>query len=916
MNKRTLVALVCLIFCFMTLHAVSRVVPVSGNGYFGSELSVYASGDTIMFVYFNTEDAEDFTDSFAKFRISSNAGADWQEYTIPQALTRWTRPTLSVLSDGIYVSVDKYRYKSTDGGQNWTLVHELPAVWESTPYVFEHVAGLMQYEVNLPYPEWIQNDYVIEDNPHDILKPYSYYVDEDISMNNNNVYWDGRHVISGVFRANSDIKIRNAGGGNNGGWPTFMGEVITAGDVLSMPANYPVDVVFQGGLTENQPMADMPWHNPARENGIEVREHGTNIYLIEVNGSTYTGWHGEVSVPRPAVYPVYSEYPPTDESVVLFENQVMISDTTWTPIPQGNCEGQTFFFDGELWIKGTFSGKQTWTSSGKLKILDDILLTNTPAGQNPHDNILDQVNLVSEKSIEIKYGYKDPGTNERVHCFMGAHSEPHYIYAHLYALGSGNREGIFTFEYQHPHPSTPAVELEVGGETVLYENIDLHRYQYPPSTASPWPVRLDLPWYNPLWPEAHPYLERGSIVVHGNIYQRKRGYTHRSLHDTEYPSNSGVWDIENDLCGGPSGTYTVEDPSIPGLVLSAQNYPEAQGSGIGYYVTILGDERLQFFADHDSWYRKFWDHGIRIVSATPDDLIFPVTGRFSDTLKSKCFDSRDGQFLMGANDALVISDNDALAYDLSSVTWSCGTILSARLDQNLHPIVLQSENMPDGSVMATIKAINPNNGDPQATILLTDTGFYSTLQGFCVMPDGQKIFGKYTDGQILLYTVRNGSLGAPFWQVAFDAANLQGSKLSLIPSSATGLELFIWKSSSPDTNTWGTISHHHIQTPVSNSDPTTPELDRASISAYPNPARSSMNISMKIMNNQRHEVEVFNIRGQKIRSFENASKNANDQYSIDWDLKDQSQNPVAKGVYILRLKVDGKAVDSKRVSVY
>jgi len=140
--------------------------------------------------------------------------------------------------------------------------------------------------------------------------------------------------------------------------------------------------------------------------------------------------------------------------------------------------------------------------------------------------------------------------------------------------------------------------------------------------------------------------------------------------------------------------------------------------------------------------------------------------------------------------------------------------------------------------------------------------------------------------------------------------------MSLIPSSATGLELFIWKSSSPDTNTWGTISHHHIQTPVSNSDPTTPELDRASISAYPNPARSSMNISMKIMINLRPEGEVFNIRGQKIRSFENASKNANDQYSIDWDLKDQSQNPVAKGVYILRLKVDGKAVDSKRVSVY
>ncbi|MCD8480019.1 MAG: hypothetical protein LRZ88_07200 [Candidatus Cloacimonetes bacterium] len=86
MNMRPLFALTYLLFCCLGLSAVSKVPPLPNRGYFGGELSVYASGDTIMYVYLNTEDSSDTPERYARFRISIDAGYTWQEHTIPQAL--------------------------------------------------------------------------------------------------------------------------------------------------------------------------------------------------------------------------------------------------------------------------------------------------------------------------------------------------------------------------------------------------------------------------------------------------------------------------------------------------------------------------------------------------------------------------------------------------------------------------------------------------------------------------------------------------------------------------------------------------------------------------------------------------------------------------------------------------------------
>ncbi|HRX76287.1 MAG TPA: hypothetical protein P5342_02425, partial [Candidatus Cloacimonadota bacterium] len=233
----------------------------------------------------------------------------------------------------------------------------------------------------------------------------------------------------------------------------------------------------------------------------------------------------------------------------------------------------------------------------------------------------DVVGIVSEKSIILKYGYKNPVDSVRIHTNMGADNEYPapagggiFIYAALCALGEGPddipstqpnfEDGVFTYEYQHPHPSTPAIfaNVEYPDGTIkeeYFDWIDIHRRRYPPTASQPWPSpalgqqSLDLPWYNPLWPERQPYLERGTINIWGALAQRRRGFVHRSGNDGEYPSNDGIWNVELDMCGYPISRNPLPDPVFGNqLGLISMNYPGTSGGGTGYKKNYNYDNRL------------------------------------------------------------------------------------------------------------------------------------------------------------------------------------------------------------------------------------------------------------------------------------------------------------------------------------
>jgi hypothetical protein len=290
-----------------------------------------------------------------------------------------------------------------------------------------------------------------------------------------------------------------------------------------------------------------------------------------------------------------------DPNTYQYRNSYTVTDTVWSFYNNGSSSGRSQFVHGQLWLQGTFMGYQTWGCADTLFLCGNILLSNTPQGTDPIGNRHDVVGLVSEKSVIIKYGYRDPVDSLRYFRTIGPDgSAPNYggiwIYAAMCALGHGHgnphKDGVFSFEYMHPHPSVPDVLVLLNGVPTMFTKIDLHRRRFPQTAASPWPPLIDFPWYNPLWPERIPYLERGYISVYGSISQRRRGWVHRSYLDTEYPNN-GIWDQPIDFCGGSSSPAAVQhqDPVL-GFTLTNQNYPGATGSGTGYKKNYHYDNRF------------------------------------------------------------------------------------------------------------------------------------------------------------------------------------------------------------------------------------------------------------------------------------------------------------------------------------
>lgn len=82
-----------------------------------------------------------------------------------------------------------------------------------------------------------------------------------------------------------------------------------------------------------------------------------------------------------------------------------------------------------------------------------------------------------------------------------------------------------------------------------------------------------------------------------------------------------------------------------------------------------------------------------------------------------------------------------------------------------------------------------------------------------------------------------------------------------------------------------------------------------SLSAYPNPFNSSVNISFESKSNAPVKTSIYNLKGQLVKSFDNYSK------SIVWDGKDTANQPVSNGIYLIKAAQDGKSVCRKIVKL-
>ncbi len=425
------------------------------------------------------------------------------------------------------------------------------------------------------------------------LAGYMYFTDIDMSIFDTEVWFYGYDELWGKVHSNGDIHFKNVGG-----WPLFHDFVSTPQSFVFYPTPPQYDELFLGGWDENAaPVVFSPTADLIRRNGqnFPVEWNNTDILYCEVNDMQVTYYSGNVSSqPTATSFTIYDSYPPYGAvGNAIGESNVTFQDTLWSGPHIWNINEGSVMIYSDLWIKGRFHGAQTWGCSGDIYLLDDIYYTGTVRGNAPDGtdgtpvNQSDFLGLVSENSIYISYGYVHPEARDRRMPNCGNLGDTYSgirIYAALCAMGDGDEmvdDGIFTFEYQFPHRSTP--------DTDDYSFIDFHLCQYPPTAGHnwPWPAKTatgfngypgtapDYPWYNPLWPQWTPYLERGYIFLWGSVAQRRRGFVHRSGNTDQ---DNGWWDVEN-FRFGPMPVQGV-------------NAPGATGSGIGYNKAYYYDHRF------------------------------------------------------------------------------------------------------------------------------------------------------------------------------------------------------------------------------------------------------------------------------------------------------------------------------------
>lgn len=909
--------------------AIADIAPFEqlGSGLFAGKYASYASGDTIAVVYYYIAEGTPNPVGMLAFKYSNNAGQDWTTHTRPMIGEGITIPRLIRDGDNFVVSYthNYQRFIATYdiSTQEWTC-QAAGRTFEISPQVYTDNGVYKLYSLDLPYPQWRMDEFVSESYMSGYKIPQG-ITDKERSMNDTPLYFMGMDVIYGPYRTNGDLYIKQAGGGTNNGWPTFTDLVICGGSVVSASGNYPLEQIFQGGLIENAPLIEMP-DNYTMQNGVFVGPASYNpsyIVRVEVTGMNYQAWLGTKTVHQDIQYDVYPVYPIDPLGEPLYTNTVARVDTVWTALAGGTCAGRNLFTPNELWIKGDFSGRQTWASGSNIYIIGDITLTHTIPGNSPTSplNTVDKVNLISEKSVLIKYGYKDHLSSERVH-LARADSNPIKIYANIYALADNQanprNSGVFSFEYQHPHPSVPAVML---GDT-LWDKIDLHRRKFPQTVDQPWPANIDYPWYNPLWPEAHPYLERGTIQLWGSTVQVNKGFIHRALYDTEWPSN-GIWDIAMDYCGGTSAV-NYNDPVL-GINLSTVNYPGATGSGIGYKKDFRYDPRQGFDGSGLRWHLG---PEIYSLSTSPEgDLEESLIAGKSYVQGIWC----DQQFAQG-NGLALFSMNNRLFKISGDQIEEFGT--EDGYGGNIMGIALNSYNM---ALIAKSLEQTGEGGDEtfRLSLLNANTGEYTEPWGFsdlasrlynvAVLPNDRWIFA-YMDSQM---QIKVWEMLPDYQTVLVDSwdlstlplgTNLMNSRLALVPvpDSYNQLDVYLWISNEgqygeyPNGQIWYARSIIPI---VASDDPVAPALKPMAINAYPNPSKGELKIEL-MGTDQDARVEIFNLRGQRLMRIQDGTLSESGALVYDWDGKDASGNKLGSGIYLIRVWSKGRPAISKRICIF
>jgi hypothetical protein len=90
---------------------------------------------------------------------------------------------------------------------------------------------------------------------------------------------------------------------------------------------------------------------------------------------------------------------------------------------------------------------------------------------------------------------------------------------------------------------------------------------------------------------------------------------------------------------------------------------------------------------------------------------------------------------------------------------------------------------------------------------------------------------------------------------------------------------------------------------VGNDEPQTPTTPQLNLTCYPTPTRVGNNVNVKFETKSRDvtTIEVYNIKGQKVRTLVNSNFSAGQHQAI-WNGRTDNETPVSSGMYFFRMK--------------
>jgi hypothetical protein len=562
---------------------------------------------------------------------------------------------------------------------------------------------------------------------------------------------------------------------------------------------------------------------------------------------------------------LYNSFPPYGDigdsiGVNIVEMPV---DTIVTDLGTWNfSEFEKMKIDNDLYLEGEFSNYVGIYATGDIYLTSDIKLANTPTGEYADgysenmnyvggENETDFVQLRTDKSIFIKYkniDYFNPDTNGNYPV-----KTPNCNSINIYAdLICDNPDNFFTFEYQHPHPSTPPVEID----GITYYP-DLHLNQFPPENNN-WPSsdyyvigteeKPDYPFYNPVWPEVDPEFSRGTINLYGSLISNNPGYIRLSGSDNFYHDDNGTWDLDNfkfAYLNYENNNLTEELIDLPFDVTRIFGYTEYDD------LRIL---LVEYLDESTSILNNCF------VLLEDDNVLYAETEEVNLCEFVELFVHDNKLF---CNYKSLTEEN--VTYTLKSFTLSDFSYIETIYESNFIKLFRNNSNL------YSLKYVN------------------SSFISSCYTD------GYFEDTHTFLYDI--------------SFPNIRDLKFSNYDENKFCFIIYY----EDDSNQFNQIAYQVDTENYLVANEQIPQHNSNSMTIFPNPItnnRSNVNIKFQIKEKTQADVSIYNVKGQFVKNIFDGNVDSGEKL-INWDQKNQNEKQVADGVYFARAKLGNDVLTEK-----